>query len=32
MAGAKQKNISPPLPAPNAALNAAKKMPTTLGG
>ena len=32
MAGSKQKTLAPPTPAPIAAINAAKKMPTTLGG
>jgi len=32
MAGPKQKTLAPPTPAPIAAINAAKKMPTTLGG
>jgi guanylate kinase len=32
MAAAKHKHVAPPTPAPIAAMNAAKKMPTTLGG
>jgi len=32
MVGQKQKTLAPPTPAPIAAMNAAKKMPTTLGG